>query len=117
MAQLSFSDAGGDLPPWAQVEEPYGLFGQFLMSDVQENSSSARELLATIDAVERGEHPPFRSEGNGFELTVDASQVTVRTLFATKEETSCMPLMEFRDLLWAWDEHSWRLDPPNRRKP
>ena len=71
----------------------------FLESDVQGGDSSARDYLAWLDAVLRGESESEETRGNGFTVTIDRHDVLIENDYLEKLNSFRYSHEEFRTAL------------------
>lgn len=78
------------------------VLASFLQSDVQGDLEAARELLAAIGAVERGEPPQPAAVGNAYAVLVSPEGVTIRNAVIEDPRPEQYGFDELRQALGTW---------------
>jgi uncharacterized protein YacL (UPF0231 family) len=78
------------------------ILASFLQSDVQGDLAAARELLAEIDAAERGEAPRPAAVGNAYSIAVLPDRVTIGNAVIEDSRAEDYGFGELRQALETW---------------
>lgn len=78
------------------------MLASFLQSDVQGDLAAARELLAAIGAVERGEPPQPAAIGNAYAVSLSAEGMTIRNAIIKGSHPEQYGFDEARQALGVW---------------
>ena len=98
MSQLKFFRDEDGAP--RAIGEDTTTLAQFLESDIQDDTETARTLLKQIKAARQGAAQEFC--GNGFHLTMDAKQATLQCHATDDAEPTMLRLKTVKKALKAW---------------
>ena len=88
----------------ATADDPAGQhWAQFFETELAGNAAFCDRLLAEREAHRK--EGSWKTSGNAFSVTLDATQATLRPLFGkTESQTYVLPAAEFLDLVRKWRE-------------
>ncbi|HYO15229.1 MAG TPA: YacL family protein [Thermoanaerobaculia bacterium] len=99
--QLQFYwDAVGD--PRAHCDPPGRPLAEFLESDIQGSTATAREVLRALDWIEAGDRDHWEMTGNIHTLALSPEGASLQNEHEEDSEPYELPLSQFRQALTDW---------------
>jgi uncharacterized protein YacL (UPF0231 family) len=95
-----YRDAAGD--PRAQCDPPGRALADFLESDVQGSTATAREILRALDRVEAGDADFWEMTGNLHTLILSPEGASLQNEQNEETEPYEMSLSQLRQVLADW---------------
>lgn len=97
-----YLDAAGD--PRARLAKSWERVAHFLESDLQGSAEHAREILAAIDRLERGEIEAWEETGNVHTLSLTPQGAEIQSEIDPDAAPFHLSLSQLRRILHGWRE-------------